>query len=405
MKTIHLFFTTVFTLALLLGVAPTTWAQTGGIQGQVLLRQTDGSKVPAANALIELHRLDVKGYYKMKSDKNGRFAHIGLPYGRYAVVVSGDGLNPYYEYNLRIPPGESIEKTFEMLPGSGQRLTLEDIEKYQTQAAKGPPQPTVSMEEQQKQMEEAMKKQKEQQEAARRDQDLIKHFDAGKQLASASQYEQALDEYKLALEASPDHPQLYVVLGKMAEAYFNQGVQRNNSGQRQLALESFALAAETAKKGADMVPAEKAAEKPNYLTLHAQAIAVTARFDNSKVPDAVAAYEQLMQMQTTPEEKLKSQNAIGEIYLNAAMANEAIQAYRKTLETSPENLDALRGLGMALVQTADESKYPEVIEVMTKFTDKASKQAATDPKRAQELEEAKQIIVALKDAVKTQKKK
>jgi tetratricopeptide (TPR) repeat protein len=405
MKTIKLFFTTVFTLALLMSVASTTWAQTGGIQGQVLLRQTDGSKTPVANALIELHRLDVKGYYKMKSDKNGRFAHIGLPYGRYAVAVSGDGLNPYYEYNLRIPPGESIEKTFEMLSGGGQRLTLEDIEKNQAQAAKGQQQPTVSLEEQQKQMEEAVKKQEEQKKAAARDAELIKHFDAGKQLASASQYEQALDEYKLALEASPDHPQLYVVLGKMAEAYFNLGVQRNNSGQRQLATESFALAAETAKKGADLIPADKAAEKPNYLTLHAQAIAVTARFDNAKVPDAVAAYEQLMQIQTTPEEKLKSQNAIGEIYLNAARADEAIQVYRKTLETSPDNLDALRGLGMALVQTADESKYPEVVDVMTKFVDKASKQTITDPKRAQEVEEAKQIIAALKDAVKTQKKK
>lgn len=404
MKTLQLRFTTVLASAFLLTVALMVRAQTGGIQGQVLLRQPDGSKTPVAHALIELYRLDIKGYYKMKSDKNGRFAHIGLPYGRYVVTVSGEGLNPYYEYNLRIPPGDSIERTFELLPGSGQRLTLEDIEKYQAQAAKGPQQP-VSLEEQQKQIEEAMKKQEEQKKAAARDAELIKHFEAGKQLASASQYEPALDEYKLALEASPDHPQLYVVLGKMAEAYFNLGVQRNNSGQRQLAMESFALAAETAKKGADMIPADKAAEKPSYLTLYAQALAVTARFDNTKIPEAVAAYEQLMQIQTTTEEKLKAQNAIGEIYLNAARAEEAIQVYRKTLEASPDNLDALRGLGMALVQSADESKYPEVIEVMTKFVDKASKQTLNEPKRAQEIEEAKQIIAALREAMKAQKKK
>jgi len=405
MKKIKILLMITFTLALLVGVAPTTWAQTGGIQGQVLVRQTDGSQTPVANVLVELYRLEVKGYYKIKTDKNGRFAHIGLPYGHYAVAVSGEGLNPYYEYNVRIPSGESVEKTFELLPGSGQRLTIEDIEKHHAQAAQGGQQSAVPSAEQQKQMEEAMKKQEEQKKAAAHDADLIRHFDAGKQLASTNQYEQALDEYKLALEASPDHPQLYVVLGKMAEAYFNLGVQRNNSGQRQLAMESFALAAETAKKSANIVPAEKAADKPNYWALYAQAIAVTARFDQSKIADAVAAYEQLMQMQTTPEEKLKSQNAIGDVYFNAGRSEEAIQAYRKTLESDPNNLDALRGMGMTLVGTGDESKYPEVIDVLTKFTDKAAKAAATDPKRAQEVEDAKQVIAALKDAVKTQKKK
>jgi tetratricopeptide (TPR) repeat protein len=397
-------FMTAFTFALLIGLAPTLWAQTGGIEGQALVRQTDGSKVPAANALIELYRLDIKGYYKIKADKGGRFAHIGLPYGRYVIIVSGDGLNPYYEYNVQVPPGQSIEKTFELLPGNGQHLTLEDVEKFRAQAAKGQQPSTVSIEEQQKQMEEIVKKQEEQKKAATRDQEMIRHFDLGKQLATNSQYEQALDEYKLATQASPDHPQIYVVLGKMAEAYFNLGVQRNNNGQRQQAMESFALAAETAKKGADLIPADKAAEKPNYLALYAQAIAVSARFDNSKVPDAVAAYQQLMQLQTTPEDKLKSQNAIGEVYLNAAKANEAIEVYRKVLETNPDNLDALRGLGMALVQTADESKYPEVISVMTKFTDKAAKETAANPKRAEEVEEAKQIVMALKDAMKQKKK-
>jgi uncharacterized protein with GYD domain len=59
---------------------------------------------------------------------------------------------------------------------------------------------------------------------------------------------------------------------------------------------------------------------------------------------------------------------------------------------------------MALVQTADESKYPEVISVMTKFTDKAAKETAANPKRAEEVEEAKQIVMALKDAMKQKKK-
>ncbi|MBI3948914.1 MAG: tetratricopeptide repeat protein [Acidobacteria bacterium] len=402
MKKIRFLLMTVFTLALLIRLAPTTWAQTGGIEGQALVRQPDGSKQPAVKALVELYRLGIKGYYKITTDKNGRFAHIGLPYGDYVIAVSGEGVNPYYEYGVRIPPGSSIEKTFELLPGNGQRLTLEEIEKYRSQT---PQQQAASQAEQQKQLEEAMKKQEEQRKATARDAELIKHFEAAKQLASASQYEQALSEYKLATEASLDHPQIYVVLGKMAEAYFNLGVERNNSGQRQLGLESFTLAAETAKKGTDMVPADKAVEKPKYFALYAQAKGVIAKLDNKQVDEAVAVYQQLMEMQPTPEEKLKAQNAIGDVYLNAARANEAMEVYRKVLEADPNNLDALRGLGMALVQTGNESKYPEVIEALTKFTDKAAKDAATDAKRAQEIEEAKQIITALKEAEKQKKKK
>jgi cytochrome c-type biogenesis protein CcmH/NrfG len=107
-----------------------------------------------------------------------------------------------------------------------------------------------------------------------------------------------------------------------------------------------------------------------------------------------------MEVQVSPADKLKSQTAIAEIYLNANRTDEAAAIYRKVLETDQNNLDALRGLGMALVQTGDESKYQEVIEVMTKFTDRASK----DQARAQQVEEANQIILALKEYVKQPKK-
>ncbi|MCS6807043.1 MAG: carboxypeptidase regulatory-like domain-containing protein [Acidobacteriota bacterium] len=405
MKKINLIMTGIFALGLLAVFSLPASAQTGGIEGQVLRRNADGTKTPVAKAVVDLYRLGIKGSYKAETDKNGRFAHIGLPYGRYAIAVSGEGLAPYYEYNVQIPPGQPIERTFELFPGDGRRLSLADIERIQAQAGTQQPLTPAQQAEQQKQMEEAQKKYEESRKKAAADQVMIKHFEAGKQLASTNQYEPAIAEYKLALEASPDHPQLYVVVGKMAEAYFNLGVERNNSGNRQLAVESFALAAETAKKGADMVPADKAVEKPKLLQLHAQSLGVIARLDNKRVPEAVAAYEQLIQMYTTPEEKLKAQNAIGDIYLNATMPNEAAENYRKTLAADPNNLDALRGLGMALVQTGDESKYQEVVDVLSKFTDKAAKEAASNPKRAQEVEEANQVIFALKEAMKTQPKK
>jgi len=148
----------------------------------------------------------------------------------------------------------------------------------------------------------------------------------------------------------------------------------------------------------------KEMSKDEQVGFHKGSLTVLAK-ERQELQRILGIVEQLMQMQTTPEEKLKSQNAIGDVYFNAGRSEEAIQAYRKTLESDPNNLDALRGMGMTLVGTGDESRYPEVIDVLTKFTDKAAKAAATDPKRAQEVEDAKQVIAALKDAVKTQKKK
>jgi tetratricopeptide (TPR) repeat protein len=396
--------TLLFAFFLLLAWPGRSWAQTGGIQGRVTVKGQDGTITPGVNVVIDLIRLDVKGQYQIKSDKAGRFTHIGLPYGNYVIILSGENLQPYYEYNVRIPPGAPLEKNVEMFPGSGQRLTLEDVKKYQAQ---GPPGPSGSGQarpptaEQQKQLEAAQKQQEEQKKAAARDEDMIKHFDLAKQLAAGGQYDQALTEYQAALQASPDHPQVYVVLGNMAKAYADNAVQQYNGGQRQVALETFALAAETAKKAADMIPADKAVDKPSYLSIQANALGNIARLDRTKVEAAVAAYQELIGVQTTPADKFKSQAAIAAIYLNATRTDEAAAAYRSILEQDPNNLDGLHGLGMALVQTGDPSKYQEVIDVMGKFVDKASR----DQARATQVEEANAIIMALKDAMKPQPKK
>lgn len=46
---------------------------------------------PLASALISIDRDDMKGHYETKTDKNGKFVHIGLPLGRYTISVIKDG--------------------------------------------------------------------------------------------------------------------------------------------------------------------------------------------------------------------------------------------------------------------------------------------------------------------------
>ncbi len=395
----------VLAAGLLLGFATSAHAQTGGIEGTVTVKQADGTQSPAANVLVELYRLDIRGQYSTKSDKNGRFAHIGLPIGNYAILLSGPGYNPYYEMNVRIAPGEPIRKTYDLIPGDGRKLNIDEVRQATAQSQQAKPgagsPPKMSQEEVRKLQEQQVKVQEEQKKKAAADEEMIKHFNAGKQLATSNQYDQAIAEYKQAVEASPDHPSIYVVLANMAQSYFNLGVERNNNRQRESAIEAIALAAETMKKAADQ--AAKPEEKPEYYRLYAHYCSQLSRLEPTKparVETAIAAYQQLATVQTAQADKLATQNAIGDVYLNANRTPDAIGAYRKTLESDAANLDALHGLGLALVQTAEEAKYNEAIEVLTKFKDLAAKQQA----RSQQVADADSIIAALKESMQPQKK-
>ncbi len=387
----------------LLGWSSRALAQTAGIEGEVIVVQPDGSRVPAANALVELYRLDVRGKYQTKTDKKGHFAHIGLPYGRYAIIVSGEGLTPYYEYNVRIPPpGEAmLRRTIEMVPGDGRRPTLEEIQQAVARSGQAGEAAPRMTEEERKRLEEQARQVEEQRKRAARDEEMIKQFNAANELARAGKYAEAIPLYKSALETSPDHPQLYVVLIRMAEAYHNLGVERFNNKERDAAKEAFALAIETARKAISMMPADKPEQKPDYQGMLCRSLAVMATYlDSSRLPEAIAEHEALMAMQTAPADRARTQAQIAKIYLDTGRSEEAAAAYRKALEIDPQNLDALFGLGNALAQSPDPSKYPEALAILKEFVEKAKR----DPQRANQVQQANEMIAAFSQFLEEQKK-
>jgi len=387
---------------MLLGVPLMVSAQTAGIEGEVVIVQPDGSRVPAVNALIELYRLDVRGKYQTRTDKKGHFAHIGLPYGRYAIIVSGEGLTPYYEYNVRIPPpGEAtLRRTIEMVPGDGRRPTLEEVQQAVARSGQGGAAVPQMTEAERKRLEEQAKQIEEQRKRAAKDEEMIRQFNAANELARAGKYEEAIPLYKSALETSPDHPQLYIVMIRMAEAYHNLGVERFNNRQREEAKEAFNLAIETARKAISMIPQDKPEQRPDYQGLLCRSLAVVATYlDPSRLPEAIAAHEELMAMQTTPADRARTQAQIAKIYLDTAKSEEAVAAYRKALEIDPNSLDALFGLGNALAQSPDPSKYPEALAILKQFVEKAK----SDPQRANQVQQANEMIAAFSQFLEEQK--
>jgi tetratricopeptide (TPR) repeat protein len=389
---------------LIVAFSVTSQAQTGGIEGDVWAIQADGSKLPAVNVLIELYRTDVKGRYETKTDKKGHFAHIGLPFGMYAILVSGSGFEPTFDWNVRIR-GDQVKRDYELRPGDGRRLTLDDVQKAMAQRGQGGQAAPQLTAEQKKQLEEQEKQIAEQKKRAAKDEEMIKEFNAANQLASAGSYQDAITSYQKALEMSPDHPQLYVILGKMAESYHNLGVERFNAKERASAGEAFSLAIETSKKAIAQIPETKADQRPNYQSLLCRSLAVLATYiDQTKVADAIAAHQALMEMQPTPADKARTQSAVAKIFLDTNKSDEAIAAYKKTLEIDPNNLDALFGLGQALIQPGDPAKYTEAMTTLKSFVDKAK----NDQQRAAQVQQANEMITAVGMVIeqdKTKKKK
>src|SRR6266481_4461228 len=62
-------------------------AQTTALEGDV--KGEDGK--PLKDALVKIERKDIKGNYKVKTDKKGHYYYGGLPIGTYKISVEVDG--------------------------------------------------------------------------------------------------------------------------------------------------------------------------------------------------------------------------------------------------------------------------------------------------------------------------
>ena len=86
----------LFCMLLALGARPAA-AQFGQMTGNVI--GEDGQ--PVANMVISIDRDDIKGHYEVKTDKNGKFFHAGLPLGKFTVSVMKDGKKLFSQGNVQ----------------------------------------------------------------------------------------------------------------------------------------------------------------------------------------------------------------------------------------------------------------------------------------------------------------
>jgi tetratricopeptide (TPR) repeat protein len=431
------YFLATLTVALVIVAgAVTSFAQTGELRGHVWMQQTDGTKVPLAEAQIDVFRLDLKAEYKTKTNKKGEFVFAGLPYvGNYAVAASHPTAGPNF-VNFKVGRGDSCEIVLQ--PGNGKRLTLDEIKTYNasTPAAAGPAANSGGGESaaDKAKREELIRKNKEIEEGNRKIEAanvvLQRTFKAGNDALIAAQtaskannteeavknYSTAVTQYEEGLTADPEQP---VLLTQKAIALKGRGVEKYNATVRKppadeaaknAALDSakadFKAAAETSNQAVEMTkkqtpPTDPAALKQfsqnKYAAFVANAEAMrlfVTKVDQSKADAGFAAFKEYIELETDPAKKAKAQLDAAQMLFDAGSADKALTEFQAILATSPDSPEANLGAGLALYSSGDKAKYQEAANYLQHFVD-----IAPD---GQVKTEAKAILAELKNTEKVE---
>ena len=108
------------TLCLFLGAA--AFAQTSAIEGDVKDENGKGVK----DALVKITRTDIKGNYKVKTDKKGHYFHAGLPLGN--VQRCGRDRRPgsrHCQQCIRTRLGDPTNVSFDLKAKAAQAAALQ----------------------------------------------------------------------------------------------------------------------------------------------------------------------------------------------------------------------------------------------------------------------------------------
>jgi tetratricopeptide (TPR) repeat protein len=384
-------FTVAAALAVMFSAAIMTSAQVGELHGKVFMTQADGTKVPLAGAVVDVYRTDVASKYNTKTDKKGEWVFAGIPYiGTYTVAASHPTAQPSWQPGVKA--GRDLDVVINLTPGDGRRLTLEDIKALGGGvAASG----TESATDRAKR-EEAMRKNAEIEAKNKKIEEtnttVERTFNAGNAALGAKNYDEAIAQYDAGLAADPDQP---MIMANKAVALKARGIDRYNTGikaadeaAKKAALDSaktdFRAASDVMAKSVEMIKAQPVpadATQHNVNKLFAYATRADAmrlfvtKVDQSQAEAGKTAYDEYIAIETDPVKKSKAQHDLAQMLFDANAFEQSLAEFKKILEVTPDDTDALVKSGMLLFNIGavnnDKTKYQEAANYLQQFVDKA----------------------------------
>ena len=294
-------------------------AQTGAFFGQVT--GPDGN--PYKGALVRIERIEVRGNYKVKSNKKGKYYHGGLPLGSYNLSVEIDGRIVDKVQNARIG-SEPKEVDFD-LAAMAQR-------QQQMRSQGGPNQRQIDqMTPEERREWEKFNQEKE--EILSKNKKLNAAFNAGKQAARAKDYQTAVNSFN---EAAALEPEQHVVWANLALAEGNLALTK--AGDERARIIESCLS--HYRKAIELDP-----ESANYHNNLGLALA-----KNGRLEEGAAELEKAAAL-----DPLKAGTYyfnLGAVMVNTGRTQDAVSAFKKATEVQPDYAIAYYQLATALVGSA-----------------------------------------------------
>jgi tetratricopeptide (TPR) repeat protein len=297
--------------------------QTGSIAGGV--KGEDGK--PLQGALIKIERTDIKGNYKVKTNKKGEFFHAGLPLGQYSVTCEVNGQDVDRQNGIRTTLGDPTQVNFDLQKIKVKQQALQKAAETgqltKEQEKELSPEAKAQIEAQNKQRTAAMAKNKE----------LNDAFNAGMTAKNEKRFDAAVEGFQKASELDPKQ---HVVWANLAESYV--GLAGTKTGADQDA--AMAKGLEHYQKALELKP-----DDGSYHNNYALALARAKKFPEAQAELAKAA-------QLDPPNAGRYYYNLGALLVNAGQNEAAVEFFKKAIESDPNYADAHYQYGIALISKA-----------------------------------------------------
>lgn len=318
----------------LLLFAAASFAQTSSLEGEV--KGFDGA--PLKGALVKIERKDIKGNYKVKTDKKGHFFHAGLPLGTYKITLEVEGKDVDSVDGVRTRLGDPTPVSFDLQAARQKQDALAKAAESGTltreQARDISPEQKQAIEKAMKDREAAMAKNKA----------LNDAFTQGMEALKTRQYEPAIG---LFTKASEMDPKQHVVWAQLAEAYMGLGGTKTGADQEA----AFTKGLDAYRKAMELKPDDAA-----YHNNFALALAKAKKFDDAQAELTKAA-------QLDPPQAGRYFYNLGAVLVNIGQMEPAGAAFKKAIEADPTYGPAQYQFGVYLVSKAQTTPEGKVIPV------------------------------------------
>jgi tetratricopeptide (TPR) repeat protein len=313
------------------------WGQTTAFEGDV--KGEDGK--PLAKVPVHLDRKDIKGSYKVNTDKKGHYFYGGLPIGTYKIWVEVDGKERDSVDNVRSGLGDPHNISFDLKKAVTSSADKQaEIKKAMETGGELPKEVTRDMTPQQKA--ELEKKMKDQQATMAKNKALNDAFNNGKTALEAKQYDVAVENLEKAKDMDPNQN---VVWGNLADAY--AGLAASKTGADQQAI--LDKGTEAYKKAIELKP-DDAAYHNNYALLLAK---------SKKSDDALAELTKAAQLD--PPNAGKYYFNGGAVLVNLNQNEPAGAMFKKAIEADPNYADAHYQYGIYLIGKATTTATGKIV--------------------------------------------